>query len=313
MLSCVSARTSPKTTLASDLYEALVSCPSPLSVDRATQLACHLALPTTDLLGMQARIANARLTWRDLDVVVPLASNHASLATSDDLRALAAFAAELQASYRATDQFLDPTANPETWVKIVASGSRCLVVGPEIVFQTPPLTIERDVDAACLHAVIDHLRAQPSLNTTIEPLGLQLSGSKEGVLVSRCIAVLADLPSQLPTNEVLGNLGRSIAREIEGELVTMVDLAEPDSHLAHVEFLFEVGSLENISYEALIAAHVDGLGAAAIGYPGTWVPSNDTLPGWRVLGRALHEPGLVATHPTSHLRALLRPRTSSPA
>ena len=303
--------TPTKTPLAAKIEAALASLTRPVPIATAFAIACHVALPTTDLLGMQARVVRGVLSWRTLELVLPdEVSDPGASATPLIKKNLADFLAQLERAYATSDQFINTMTDPVTWIKVVRSGSRLLVVGPDLLFGTPPLTADLDVDQNYLPAVVDHLRTSRDYNSRVDPLELHLTGTRDGVLVSRVTPRTQISARTQPAPQLLADLGVSIAQEIAGDLVTYVDLAEPDSHLSHVEYVIGIGDVGgNGPLEALIAAHVDAHGAAAIGYPGAWVPAPAMLGPWKVLGNALHEPGLVATHSTSYLRALLRPRT----
>ena len=269
------------------------------------EMALHLALPVTDVVGLHARVVGDQVTWRGTTVTVEAAFLPTVATRIADLVAGAAEPA---------DVFLSLEQDPLCWIKPVRSGNRTLLAGTDILFGAPRMALDLDCPPDSVPALVEALSAHwwPTSGA------LEVAGTcylVRGDLVSAVVAPTpaagaGTSPSRREGDGAAGAigapqidaLGHDLAGELGGALRLAVDLADPSDGRASIEYLIDLAP----DLEAVVAAQLDGLGAASVGYPGPWVPGSHAIAGWRVLGPAASEPGWVAVHPEAHLRVLLR-------
>jgi len=272
--------------------------------------ALHLALPRDTAVELQARIDADRLSWRGQKIELPVVLGpHISMLSketlADDLLE------RLSPAFLPSDQFCDLSVEPFSWVKLITSGARHLAIGTDLLFGLPRLAFDAAPSPDEVDLVLFHLasaRLETSTVLSAESRQLFVSGNGSSVLVS--LAPSRHQPLAPASQSQIDELGLALAAELDGRLVEAIDLLDPSSNLAHVEYLIDLGE----GTEALLAAHVDSFGAASVGYPGSWVPSRHAaswppvpaLSSWQLDGPASSEPGWVAHHQVSQLRALLR-------
>lgn len=269
--------------------------------DHYARRALHLLTPVTDVSDISIRFAGSHLRWRRLIIPLP------HLLTSTGLVPLERLVELVSQESRPTDLFLDLSFDPVHWVKPIRSGARTVLFGSDLLFGLPHIALDPMVPADAIPGVLRHIianRLSPAGRFATLEMDLLVSGGPSSLIVEPVDATPTAPPNTYPTPEVLSDLGDYLAATLGGELLFFIDLPDDgDANLAHVEYILRVGD-----QEAFIAAYLDATGAASIGYPGPWDPSNHpAVPGWVTNGLALAEPGLVVTHPDADLRVLLRP------
>lgn len=258
----------------------------------------HLLTPITEAPGIQIQLNNSTLSWRRL------AFNEKEVSRTALPRALPRLRGSVSNETSPSEKFLDLAFDPVHWVKPIRSGSRIILFGTDLLFGLPRVSLDLAVPLEAVPGILRHIlskRPTPTGPLATLEMDLLITGDQRSLLVSPRDFTPPPSPPY-PSPEAITALGAQIAKEIDGKLLFYVDLEGPGD-IAHVEYIIHIEG-----YEALVAAYVDGNGAASIGYPGQWDPTRrPDLKGWNVDGTAASEPGVVATHATSHLRALIRP------
>ena len=105
------------------------------------EMYLHLALPTSDAIGLQVRRGARGWRWRGVSV---------NSLTPDAACQLAAL------GYRDGDVYLDLEApDPAAWVKPIRSGSRVILFGMDVLFASPLLLLLPEMEGLAVDAVND--------------------------------------------------------------------------------------------------------------------------------------------------------------
>lgn len=164
--------------------------------------ALHVALPVTAAVGPDAWAADGRVHFRGFSE--PLAEDAPS--------SVARLARRAQ---RPADTFVDLTAEPHTWVKVLPSGARRVVFGTDVLFGTPLASLEDGVEegAALEWAQLCSGSSVPDLPLVL-PSGVMVDGNR-GRAVLRGAAGRAPWPAMGTVVNTLEERARLIAGRVK--------------------------------------------------------------------------------------------------
>lgn len=184
----------------------------------------HLALPVSSVLGFDAHYDEGVLFWRNEQIFV------------ESAKELIEF---VQANRLTEDDFINLDTPPIQWVKVLASGSRLIAYGSDLLFNGPLMSV--DVGEGAQEALFSMLELWrggekeagfflPGENFVVE--------GNEDLWIGRNLNVLSELPALINDDETIATL----EEEMGVKVISSKELdVSADGDLS--AYFFKVGDL----------------------------------------------------------------------
>lgn len=249
-------------------------------------VAMFLASPVGVNPGANAGSDGDEMWLRDRTVVLDPAA---------DLHTIAHTAADLaETGHRAGDLYLDLSAGPETWFKVMPSGSRLVAFGPHALWGTPKIALGTGVALDAVSQLVAACRAGevafPVLLGCDEPVVVE--GNAKRVTMTALLAE-PQMPVELPGTDAAPHVlaraaGEDLARLTGGTLVSVAPTDGPGRWTAGLKIC---GTYVMVEFEVSAGAY------RASRWPGP-VGAGDRAEFFTVAGQLVHTAtGLICRRP----------------
>jgi hypothetical protein len=248
-----------------------------------------LALPSEVAPAIAVNLDASTLTFRGHTMSYPVPALESIIYTVVSL---------VEATRLPSDLYADPLANPASWPRLLRSGVRRVLFSATELFGLPFIAADPSLPDGAVYGYLDavltgRLDAGPArciFNDLVFDVVGELSSVHLTLAHSSAMSARAGIAPE--------EFGHTIARELGASMIDLVEL-----HNGEIDYLLDVGKTR-----VVVTAGLEG-GSAAVGYRGGLtpapIPEGLTLPeGWLGLGPATSEPGWVALHRATRIRAL---------
>lgn len=280
-----------------------------LEGERGLWAALHLATPEQVNVHM-----SAKLEMHENHVVVSV-RRRTALVKGEVLEVAKAGLALSQACFLEGDSFVDLDTEAWRWVRFVQSGSYFVGVGSAELLGVAVFAVDDEAGSSFC--------ALPTRETGLLSLEngevLLVDGDETKVVVHRAVSKTEEPPlvAKNAGHEFVAALGSELADLLHLEEGEFVILGSRVSGVIDVEYVFSTGEVEVI-VPASIAANQSASVGALSGVAAGLVPDrigaslgadrggSVEVEGWTVIEPARFEPGVIAEHQESGIKALLR-------